>query len=106
MTLIHAILLTVIVAELVSVSYLHTQTKSDVALPDVNFGSLEPSVAIEIREFQDSLDFQNPDSRVQLGEVYRAFGMLPESEYCYQRCKKTLADQSRLSITRAFSSFM
>ena len=92
MKLVNIFLLIVVVAEAAGVGYLYRQRSGGDALLEVNFATLEPGLADELRTFQESLDLANADDWHELGTVYRAFGMLPEADYCYQQCVQRAPD--------------
>lgn len=58
------------------------------ALPASNLAVLEEAAAREIRELESRLSRHDPDSWLNLAEVYRAYGRLPEADYCYRQAER------------------
>jgi tetratricopeptide (TPR) repeat protein len=59
-------------------------------LPPVDWSAclIEDTVAGQIRETEQHLRPDDPASWVELGAAYRAFGLLPQAEYCYRQADK------------------
>jgi tetratricopeptide (TPR) repeat protein len=59
-------------------------------LPPVDWSAclIEDTVAAQIRETEGHLQPTIPESWLDLGAAYRAFGLFPQAEYCYRHADK------------------
>lgn len=80
------LLVLVIVVELALAVFLFAKAKP-VVLMTAGMGSVEKSVAEEIRVLEKRMNGRAADAWMNLAEVYRAFGLFPQADQAFQQLK-------------------
>lgn len=87
MLMINRILLLAAVLQASWLLYVQTLPAPPASLPAVSLDAIEPATAEEIRVIQEG--FQGtPIEWLQLAGIYRTWGLLPESAYCYAQISR------------------
>ena len=87
MKVIFWILILVIAGELLALLFSES-IKAPKPLPGRSFAALDVAVAADIENLEQTLDRRIPESWLELANTYRAFGLLPIANYCYQQFGK------------------
>lgn len=84
MKVISSIFMLVIAGELLALLF-SENIKVPKPLPARSFAALDAAVAADIENLEQTLDRRIPESWLELANTYRAFGLLPIANYCYQQ---------------------
>jgi tetratricopeptide (TPR) repeat protein len=79
------ILFLLLILQCGGIVYLLISRQSPVALPPSHLEMLEEPLASEIRQLEESFQGNSSSEWTKMADVYRAFGLFPQAEYCYQQ---------------------